>query len=126
MGEEGCVREGQPSEVTDAIIPAMDKIKIKVPRKKLAEFCQKNHIRKLAFFGSVLRDDFGPQSDVDVLVEFEEGKTPGFAFFTLQDELAMMFGRDVDLYTFKGVQASRNPFRRKSILESVRSIYVAR
>lgn len=103
----------------------MDKIKIRVPRKKLAEFCRRNHIRKLAFFGSVLRDDFSPQSDVDVLVEFEKGKTPGFAFFGMQEELAKLFGRDVDLYTFTGVQTSRNPFRRKAILESARDVYVA-
>jgi predicted nucleotidyltransferase len=62
-----------------AIITIMDKIKIRVPRKKLEDFCRRNHIRKLAFFGSVLRDDFGPDSDVDVLVEFEPGKMPGFA-----------------------------------------------
>jgi predicted nucleotidyltransferase len=103
----------------------MDKIKIRVPRKKLAEFCQRNHIRKLAFFGSVLRDDFSPQSDVDVLVEFEEGKTPGFAFFGMQEELAKLFGREVDLHTFKGVQASRNPYLRESILESAMEYYAA-
>ncbi len=77
----------------------MNKIKIKVPRKELAEFCRKNHIRKLAFFGSVLRDDFGPDSDIDILVEFESGKMPGFAFFTLQEELTKIFGRKVDLNT---------------------------
>lgn len=103
----------------------MEKIKIHVPRERLAEFCRKNHIRKLAFFGSVLREDFGPHSDVDVLVEFEEGKTPGFAFFGLQEELKALFNRDVDLHTFKGVEASRNPFRRKAILESAQVYYVA-
>ena len=77
----------------------MDKIKIRVPRKKLAEFCRKNHIRKLAFFGSVLRDDFGPDSDVDVLVEFEPGRTPGLAFFGMQEELEKILGRKVDLNT---------------------------
>ena len=77
----------------------MDKLKIRVPRKKLAEFCRRNHIRKLAFFGSVLRDDFGPESDVDVLVEFEPGKTPGFAFFGMQEELSIILGRKVDLNT---------------------------
>jgi predicted nucleotidyltransferase len=66
----------------------MSKIKIEIPREKLAEFCQRYHIRKLAFFGSVLRDDFGPNSDVDVLVEFEPGHAPGLAFFTMQDELS--------------------------------------
>lgn len=102
-----------------------DKIKIKVPYNELAEFCRRHHIRKLAFFGSVLRDDFGPDSDVDVLVEFEEGKTPGLAFFGMQEELAEIFNRDVDLLTFKGVETSRNPYRRKAILESAQVYYVA-
>lgn len=103
----------------------MDKIKIHVSRKQIVDFCRKNRIKKLAFFGSVLRDDFSPQSDVDVLVEFEEGKTPGFAFFGLQEELKALFNRDVDLHTFKGVETSRNPFRRKAILESAQVYYVA-
>ena len=77
----------------------MAKIKIKIPRKKLAEFCRKNHIRRLAFFGSVLRDDFGPESDIDVLVEFEKGKTPGLAFFGMQEELGKILNHKVDLNT---------------------------
>ncbi|MFN8405617.1 MAG: nucleotidyltransferase family protein [Anaerolineales bacterium] len=104
---------------------AMDKIKIHVPREQLINFCRKNRITKLAFFGSVLREDFSPQSDVDVLVEFDEGKTPGFAFFGLQEELKGLFNREVDLHTFKGVETSRNPFRRKAILESAQVYYVA-
>ena len=64
---------------------AMAKIKVSIPATILAEFCKRHHIRKLAFFGSVLRDDFGPQSDVDVLVEFEQGHTPGLAFIDIQD-----------------------------------------
>ena len=80
----------------------MDKVKVSIPSKKLTELCQRYHIRKLAFFGSVLRDDFGPESDVDVLVEFEEGKTPGFAFIDIQDELSKLLGgREVDLVTIK-------------------------
>lgn len=77
----------------------MDKLKINVPREKIAEFCRRNHIRKLAFFGSVLRDDFGSDSDIDVLVEFEPGHTPGLAFFGMQDELSGILGRKVDLNT---------------------------
>ena len=77
----------------------MAKVRIRVPRKKIAEFCKRNHIRKLAFFGSVLRDDFGPDSDIDVLVEFERGKTPGLAFFGMQDELGKILKRKVDLNT---------------------------
>ncbi len=77
----------------------MTELQIKVPRKKLEAFCKKNHIRKLAFFGSVLREDFGPKSDVDVLVEFERGKTPGLAFFSMQNELSEILGHKVDLNT---------------------------
>jgi hypothetical protein len=72
---------------------------ITIPRERVAEFCRRNGIRRLALFGSVLRDDFGPESDIDVLVEFEPGRTPGFAFFGLQDELSAMLGRTVDLNT---------------------------
>ncbi len=75
--------------------------RIPVDRDKLANFCRKHHIRKLAFFGSVLRDDFGPDSDVDVLVEFEPGHTPGLAFFAMEAELSEILGRKVDLNTQK-------------------------
>ena len=77
----------------------MAELKIKIPRTKLEDFCKRNHIRKLAFFGSVLRDDLGPKSDVDVLVEFERGKTPGLAFFSMQNELSEIIGHKVDLNT---------------------------
>jgi predicted nucleotidyltransferase len=73
--------------------------RIKIPNEQIADFCRRHHIRRLAFFGSVLRDDFTPDSDVDVLVEFEPGKTPGFAFFAMQDELSEILGRRVDLNT---------------------------
>ena len=73
--------------------------KIKIPKQKLAEFCRRHHIRKLSFFGSVLRDDFRPDSDIDVLVEFESGHVPGLAFFGMEEELAAIFGRKVDLHT---------------------------
>jgi len=65
----------------------------------IADFCRRNHIRRLAFFGSILRDDFTPQSDVDVLVEFEPGKVPGLAFFRMERELSELLGRKVDLNT---------------------------
>jgi predicted nucleotidyltransferase len=66
---------------------------------QIADFCRRHHIRKLSFFGSVLRDDFTPQSDVDVLVEFEPGKVPGLAFFRMERELSKILGRKVDLNT---------------------------
>ena len=70
-----------------------------IPEDKIEAFCKQNHIRQLSVFGSVLQDDFGPESDVDVLVEFEHGHTPGFSFFKIQDELTEIIGRKVDLNT---------------------------
>ncbi len=75
---------------------------ISVPKKQLADFCRRNHIRKLSLFGSVLSDRFGPESDVDVLVEFEPGHTPGLGLIRMQDELSILLGgRNVDLITPK-------------------------
>jgi predicted nucleotidyltransferase len=73
--------------------------RVPVSDAELAEFCRRNHIRRLAFFGSVLSDDFRPDSDIDVLVEFEPGKAPGLGFFALEEELSRMLGRPVDLNT---------------------------
>lgn len=68
-------------------------------RIRIADFCRKHHIRRLALFGSVLRDDFGPDSDVDVLVEFEPQHVPGLTFFAMESELSEILGRKVDLNT---------------------------
>lgn len=76
--------------------------RLKISEVSLARFCRRHHIRKLSFFGSVLRDDFRPDSDVDVLVEFEDGHVPGLAFIRIQEELsALLGGRAVDLVTPK-------------------------
>lgn len=72
---------------------------ITIDRARVAAFCQSHRILKLSLFGSVLRDDFGPDSDVDVLVEFQPGQTPGLAFFRMQAELSDLLGRRVDLNT---------------------------
>lgn len=74
---------------------------IDISQAKIAEFCQRHHIQKLSLFGSVLRDDFRPDSDVDVLVEFEPGKTPGyFKLVSMEMELSeMLKGRKIDLRT---------------------------
>jgi predicted nucleotidyltransferase len=73
---------------------------IQLPRPELEEFCRRNHIRRLGLFGSVLREDFGPKSDVDVLVEFEPDHVPGFLGFAgMEIELAELLGRKVDLLT---------------------------
>ncbi|MFQ5985096.1 MAG: nucleotidyltransferase family protein [Alphaproteobacteria bacterium] len=72
---------------------------VTIPKERIATFCRRHHIRRLALFGSVLRDDFGPESDVDVLVEFRAGHAPGFAFFAMEAELSRILGRKVDLST---------------------------
>jgi predicted nucleotidyltransferase len=73
---------------------------VAVPRNQLDGFCRRNHIAKLSLFGSVLREDFGPDSDVDVLVEFDEGHAPGFfGLARMEEELSTLFGRKVDLRT---------------------------
>ncbi len=72
---------------------------IDIPQDRIVEFCRSHHIRKLSLFGSILREDFTPDSDIDVLVEFEPGETPGLAFFAMQRELSALLGRRVDLST---------------------------
>jgi len=72
---------------------------IEIPKDRIAEFCRRNQIRRLALFGSVLRDDFGPDSDIDVLVEFEPGARVGLRFFGMEIELSEILGRKVDLNT---------------------------
>ncbi|MEI7705599.1 MAG: nucleotidyltransferase family protein [Deltaproteobacteria bacterium] len=73
--------------------------RIPIDTRRIAEFCQRNHVRRLALFGSVLRDDFSPGSDVDILVEFEDGHVPGLAFFSMESELSRILGRKVDRNT---------------------------
>ena len=94
---------------------------IAVPADAIAAFCERNHVRKLSFFGSVLRDDFGPESDVDILVEFEEGKTPGLALVEMADELTRVLGRSVDLLTPK----SLSRYFAADVLREAEPIYVA-
>ncbi len=73
--------------------------KVSIPKDEIAEFCRRRHVRRLSLFGSVLTGDFRPDSDVDVLVEFEEGHTPGLVFFEMEEELSGILGRKVDLNT---------------------------
>ena len=78
----------------------MTKVRIDIPQERLAEFCRKNGIQKLSLFGSVLSDNFGPDSDVDVLVEFKTGTRIGLIRLTrLEFELSEIIGRKVDLNT---------------------------
>ena len=74
---------------------------VNILEKDMDQLCQNYHVMKLALFGSILRKDFSKDSDIDVLVEFEPGHTPGLAFFNLQQELSKLFGKPVDLNTKK-------------------------
>ena len=87
--------------VDDTVTETFDLVaqRFNVPKDLLAEYCRRHHIKKLALFGSVLRNDFHPDSDVDVLVEFEPGRVPGFAIIDMESELSNMVGRKVDLRT---------------------------
>lgn len=99
----------------------MGKIQIEIPKEEIAAFCKRNHIRKLSLFGSVLRDDFRPESDIDVLVEFDpNAKISLFDLIDMEEELASILGRKVDLIE---ASALRNPFRRYEILRTQQVIY---
>lgn len=76
-----------------------ERMTTRVQEAEIKRFCRKNHIRKLALFGSILRDDFREDSDIDVLVEFEPGHVPGLGFIRLQRQLSELFERQVDLNT---------------------------
>src|SRR4051812_3934186 len=95
--------------------------KVSVDQERLAEFCRQNGVRRLALFGSALRDDFGPGSDVYVLVEFEPGRPPGLSFFRMQEELCELFGRAVDLHT----PASLSRYFRNQVLSAAEDQFVA-
>jgi uncharacterized protein len=93
---------------------------IDVPKERLADFCRRYHIRRLAFFGSVLREDFRPDSDVDVLVEFAPGHTPGLEIIQIEDELSRLLGgRRIDMVNPKFL----NPRLRDRVLASARVQY---
>ncbi|MBX3375939.1 MAG: nucleotidyltransferase domain-containing protein [Phycisphaeraceae bacterium] len=98
-------------------------LQIDISPDRIADFCRKWRIREFSLFGSVLRDDFRPDSDVDVLVVFEPGASPQLEpWLDMLDELRAMFGREVDLVER---QRLRNPFRRQHILTNRRVMYAA-
>lgn len=103
-----------------------NRVNIEIPHEKIAEFCRRWKIQEFALFGSVLREDFRPESDVDVLVSFiPEAKYSLFDLVHMQDELKEIFGRNVDLVERKSVERSENYIRRKHILDSLETLYVA-
>jgi predicted nucleotidyltransferase len=101
-------------------------VRIDIPQDKIADFCRRWKISELALFGSVLREDFRPDSDVDVLVTFApDAKWSLFDHVDMEDELEGILGRPVDLVSRRGIERSRNPFRRKAILDSARVVHAA-
>jgi len=104
----------------------MNKIHIKLPKEKIAEFCKRWKVREFAIFGSVLRNDFRPDSDIDIIVDFETGAHISlFDLVSMTDELRVIFQRNVDLLTRRGVEQSRNYIRRKEILSSMQVVHAA-
>ena len=102
------------------------KIQIDVPKERIASFCQKWKIAELALFGSVLREDFRPDSDVDVLVRFSPDSDWGVEhLLDMKEELESLFGRAVDLVEKRLVEESRNYIRRKHILSHMETLYAA-
>ena len=101
-------------------------LQIDVDRTRLAAFCRKWNVRELAVFGSAVREDFRPDSDVDVLVRFAPTSTPSlFDLAVMSEELEAVLGRPVDLLTRPAVEQSRNPYRKAAILASAETLYAA-
>ncbi len=94
-----------------------------IDNQALAELCRRHRIKELSLFGSVLRDDFGPDSDVDVLLVFEDDHRPGIdEYLAMQDDFRAFFGRDVDLVNLKYL---RNPYLRREVLKTRKVVHAA-
>ncbi len=103
-----------------------DRLPVDVPVEEIAAFCQRWQISEFALFGSVLRDDFGPESDIDVLVTFAPGGIRTLSAITqMQEEIEALFNRPVDLVDRQSIERSPNYLRRKAILKSARTVYHA-
>lgn len=103
-----------------------DHLPVNLPMQEIAAFCQRWNISQLALFGSVLRDDFGPDSDIDVLVTFAPGSARTLAAISqMQQEIEALFGRPVDLVDRQSIERSPNYLRRRAILASARTVYSA-
>ena len=101
----------------------MGKLRIEIPHKEIETFCKKWRVNELSIFGSALREDFGPQSDVDILVELQPDHGLSlYDWIDMIDELRTLFQREVDLVAKGGL---RNPFRRREILRTAEVVYAA-
>jgi predicted nucleotidyltransferase len=101
-------------------------LKIQIPQQELIVFCQKWKIKEMSFFGSVLRDDFRADSDIDIIVSFEDNSTWGILeLVRMKRELKILLGREIDLLTKKSIEQSHNWIRRQEILGTAQVVYVA-
>jgi predicted nucleotidyltransferase len=101
------------------------KATIQMPKDQIAEFCRRWKIQEIALFGSVLRDDFGPESDLDVLISFSGDAEWGLLdHLKMEEELAAIFNRKIDLFTKRAVEQSHNQLRRQEILRTAEVVYV--
>ncbi len=97
---------------------------IELPMEKIAEFCDRWQVTEFALFGSVLRDNFRPDSDIDVMVQFHpEAHLTFSSLDQMEAELKTIFHRDIDLITRQGIETSRNYLRRQAILSSAQVVY---
>lgn len=104
----------------------MHPVSLDIPSARLADFCRRWQITELSLFGSVLRDDFGPASDVDVLVTFGPGAAPSLLRMEqARRELEALLGRKVDLLSRRAVEQHRNPWLRDEVLGSARRVFAA-
>ncbi len=102
----------------------MGRPQINIPKEKIALFCRKWEISEFSLFGSVLRDDFRPDSDIDILVTFSENaRHTLFDLVHMKNELKEILGREVDIISRRGIESSRNYIRRDEILNSAEAIY---
>jgi len=104
----------------------MTPMNLGVGAERIAEFCRRWKIRRLAVFGSFVRGDLRPGSDIDLLVTFSpDADWTMFDHFTMEEELSHLFGREVDLVSVRAVEENPNPISRRAILDSARQIYAA-
>ena len=96
---------------------------MKFDKNKIDEFCKKWQVEQLAIFGSALREDFSPDSDVDILIKFLPNFSWGFEIAVIHEELTKIFGRDVDLVSLRSIENSRNKFKKEEILGNCKIIY---
>ncbi len=114
----------QAMDLAEAAAVARLRGAIDLPTEKIADFCQRWQVMEFALFGSVLRDDFRPDSDIDIMVQFHPEAHPTFSSLDqMEAELKTMFDRDIDLITRQGIETSRNYLRRHEILSSAQVIY---